>query len=646
MATSLSSNSGNVDSSLECKSHCCRAYVEELLPSLKMSDLCLFCKQLVAFHERKPIVTASSYLAGSGSSSSANAALSSNAIRNLPKWKVDIKQPTMFLKRIEQVLSGYSVDESSYTRALLISVENVSESAWIKTNIIETNKSWSEAKELFTKHFGLHGYEIKLINDYENCKQLKHESVQKYADRFTQLCDELDYPDTDKRVIQHYIIGLLSNIQIDFKRHLHVVKMAKGADVALDSLKQVVEMTLDLNLFDLNNQMHSLRTNDNGESKGNNYPSSTKKKLYCKNHPDSTTHSTAECRSNPQKSTDSSDHSRDRSKITLKVNGKPVKCHTCGGNHYANDPACPQKADRVIRSDPSAANLKPVGFTSPPSTNFTKPAIAPAASKENIQGRSLDFLDNKPAPTDSSSVGIIDRSLPENVILPDRKNVMFLAQDKVFNTLVDTGATTSFIDETLAKELQLTIEPSPANSRIGLAHANLSAARIGRIRLDEFTALFPFSDRKTITLSHTFEVLPLTGANKDYHFVVGSDLIPSFFPEGIPLCYVPPSSNSNGKPSIIIRAVTLPEMTADTGYLELPPPEQPNRPVACTPAELEHIYSEKRNSLLQELAEPLFVNEKITGFCNLPESVVKLEIDPSKENSLYIETISYCSSIT
>jgi hypothetical protein len=349
------------------------------------------------------------------------------------------------------------------------------------------------------------------------------------------------------------------------------------------------------------------------------------KRKVCANHPNSSSHTTAECsitkagsKPNSASTTNTSNNNSSKPQNNSEAaKKKPVKCHVCGGPHYANDPSCPKHSDRTTRA---AATTITSPTTSVPSTNVA------AESKTSVpQGRSAIISDT------------IDRTFPAEVILPEHKDVMFLVADKVYNTLPDTGATFSSIDASICAELKLPITPPPTDKRhIGLANANSSVERIGTVYLDNVTVLFPSTDRNVCTLKHKFEVMKLRDPHKDYHFVIGADLLPSLFPDGIPLCYIPPATNTNGKPIIASRAVHhVSELTAEIGYEELPDSEKPNRPVASTPKELELDYTAKRNILLDKLAEPLAINEKITGFCNLPESIVKLEIDPSKENSLY-----------
>ncbi|HVX00490.1 MAG TPA: reverse transcriptase family protein, partial [Candidatus Babeliaceae bacterium] len=140
------------------------------------------------------------------------------------------------------------------------------------------------------------------------------------------------------------------------------------------------------------------------------------------------------------------------------------------------------------------------------------------------------------------------------------------------------------------------------------------------------TVLFPGSRRQALTISHSFELLPIYGNNRDYHFIIGRDLIPTIFPDSIPLAYIrsPFSSASSTVNSVATMVI---QATSDN--------EDNTPPLVSTPNNLELEYAPKRQILLNRLAPLLEENASISGFCNLPEAVVKLVVDPTKEAKLY-----------
>jgi hypothetical protein len=461
-------------------------------------------------------------------------------------------------------------------RLLLRAVEDVDESSWIKVNIVDKNLTWKEAQEAFTKHFEIYSYSAQLVKDYEHIKQYTKQSVQEYSHKFNRLCIELGYDESNPLVIQHYLNGLIPERHASYKKQMAIVKLTTGnVSMFTSSLEEAIKLTSELEIADLNSQVqHNYHTDNKSQSLNNTYSTQVKKKV-CANHPNSSTHTTAEC---SLTKTGSKSHTTNNTSATNSTNNnttkpqnnynnsegakkKPVKCHVCGGPHYANDPICPKHSDRATRATSTSATS--TNNVTIPSTASTSPE-----GKASIQqGRSAT----------------IDRTLPTEVIIPEHKNVMFLVENKVYNTLCDTGATFCSIDASLCEELKLNITPPTGSRRIGLAN-DTSAERVGTVHLDDITVLFPSTERNVCTLNHRFEVMKLKDQHKDYHFVIGADLLPLLFPDGIPLCYIPPASNTNGKPMVVSRAVhLLDELTSDIGYEELPLSEQPNRPVASTP---------------------------------------------------------------
>lgn len=627
----------------------CNMYYEELLADHKASDPCSICKQLTAYHDRNPIhnksiqTNSQSLSNANNNNASHSTSISTSVLNNLPKWKVDYRHAKPFLQRFEQVLTAANVDETNWPRLLLHSVENVSEAQWIKVNIVDEALEWTDAKELFTKHFGNYSYQMKVVNDYELCKQLKHESVQKYADRFTQLCDELGYDYTDKLVIQHFVMGLLPNVQADYRKHIHLAKLANNnSTINLDSLKAVIELTLELSVLDLNHQPHSSTTSDTSDSKSS---SPNKKKLYCKFHPDSTSHATAQCRSGGQHNSTNNnnnatnDNSGSDNKDKFKSNKnkpggkKPPTCYSCGGPHLSNDPSCPNynTYNKGIQTRAQAQQQAKAATTSTATASTQQKTTTTASSS---------IIDNRNVSVDTQDNNVIHKPLPDSVIIPAKRYVMILLNDQLFNSLVDTGAKVSFMDELLCRELKLPITNPDTNGTVGLAHSKISVPRIGFTEAP-VTLLFPCTDRTAIHVTRRFELLPIhnTNNNRDYHFVIGVDLIPILFPNGLPLAYIdsdaPSSTPAIQLTQLQVNSETINNVIVDPVTSNIDPNELPERIAVYTPQELETEYSIKRTSLLADLNESLTINQSITGFCSLPESVVSLDVNPELKAKLY-----------
>ena len=114
---------------------------------------------------------------------------------------------------------------------------------------------------------------------------------------------------------------------------------------------------------------------------------------------------------------------------------------------------------------------------------------------------------------------VLDRTLPPSVLLPGTRShdVLLLHAGIPYTTLLDTGSNKSCIDAALAAELQLSIQAMPGT--VQLAHAGVSAARMGKTAPLSVTALFPVPSMKmpAVELVHEFEVLPLDTEQVSVH---------------------------------------------------------------------------------------------------------------------------------
>ena len=236
--------------------------------------------------------------------------------------------------------------------------------------------------------------------------------------------------------------------------------------------------------------------------------------------------------------------------------------------------------------------------------------------------------------------------------------VLFLLQNHLFSTLIDTGSDDSFIDISVVELLSLSIRSSSAI--IGLASVSHQQPSLGTtlplvvtpvIVTNQLTYGSPLKP-------HVFEILDLD--ENEYQFIIGIDLIPAIFPDGIPISIacrhspsrvirsgvahtivVPPptvSTTTSSTPSSPIQSHQLPISSLEgQGYI--PPEEKPIRVSTSTGEELEQEYNIQRNNILNmpHIIEAFKINEAITGFCNLPTAELKLNLDPElgKPSVLY-----------
>jgi hypothetical protein len=568
----------------------CKAFVEELLAvPLGLFDACPGCTVTVSHHHRRPVVAASSSSSAAGHESSSRpssglpSSATSHLLRELPKWSKTSVCRT-FLQRITQLLSTSEIAQEHWPKLLVRVVEDVSSAEWISDNIIAKKLSWKDACQAFTSHFQQSDYTVALRAEYRRCKQLKGESVQSYSDRFLNLIHELGIEENNSLVLDHFIENMSDYMYRKYQDHL-VAKQTLLDDptYAITSLEKIISLCIRLDVAQRTAAEHAHAASSRagaaptatgsapttgGERKNHG------KRLHCKNHPQSTSHSTADCHMN--KSTGSGASKHEFRPAAVKRDPSTVTCHGCGNvGHYANDPKCPKRAQKAASSASSGhvsvnvqSGAQSGGWKSPlPSSSSSeadqlrrsariaeqKHAGKGTGPNGHVAARSMALMTQtgtaaaeheSAAAVSASSPAVrasrmLDRTLPSSVIVPasGKHEVLFAFRGQVYTTLLDTGADTSFIDSALVKELELPVIPLPG--KVCLAQAGVTADRIGKTPPLEMMVLFPAPHLPMdgMCITHAFEILPLDSPR--YRFILGTDLIPLLFPVSIPSAYIP-----------------------------------------------------------------------------------------------------------
>src|SRR6185437_5644051 len=97
---------------------------------------------------------------------SAHLAFTSGVRSSLPKWRIDFKFVKPFFERCQQVFIADNVDPTYWVRLLLRAVEDVNESAWVKSNLVDKNLTWEQAQDAFSQHFEMYSHSTQLVKDY------------------------------------------------------------------------------------------------------------------------------------------------------------------------------------------------------------------------------------------------------------------------------------------------------------------------------------------------------------------------------------------------------------------------------------------------------------------------------------------------
>ena len=421
---------------------------------------------------------------------------------------------------------------------------------------------------------------------------------------------------------------------------------------------------------------------------------------YCKHHPTSTSHTTAEC-VNKSKHMQPTYNSKQVTPQTSTNNYFPnVTCLKCKQKgHYANQ--CPQRSTTSVQSTTAYTNnqndratsswssplptngnkssstssttqrhSERVNFGKPPerytpSNNNSKPVIRSTTVDNNeVEATSLelnhddeviDAQHDEPklssATNDELNESLATTNvLPETVFVPQSAKVVFAFNGFIYQTLLDSGASCSFIDEQLVNQFNLSL--TTVKGKIQLAHPNTSTPRRGKTIPLSIEAFFLCSnlDQPSITIEHKFEVMKLP---LDYQFIIGVDLIGALFPCGsVPIQFLLSNTNAFRVPQSsqplnpITSTVLLDEVDMQhtelmpdmEGIGSIPESQQPDKTSVTCSTDKQNDYDHRRELLMNDssVIEALNINEAIGphSFCSLPESTVKLVIDPNKVHTL------------
>ena len=248
--------------------------------------------------------------------------------------------------------------------------------------------------------------------------------------------------------------------------------------------------------------------------------------------------------------------------------------------------------------------------------------------------------------------------------IPSLPHGLFLfVHNQMFNSLIDTGASHSFIDTEIVNSLSIPI--SPSNVIIDLASTSHSLPSPG-IAVITFTPVIIQGTLNMLPpMTHSFELMDLP--RHKHQFIVGRDLLRAFFLKQLPMSLLPPDADSAPSaaasniristptsslihtpiPRMPLSPAVANELKRDIDALEgqgyIPSDEEPVRVMTSTPAELEESFSIQRNCILQlpVIATSLQHNEAIDSFCNLPEAMLKLKLDPTKSSSSQLYARQY-----
>ncbi len=214
-----------------------------------------------------------------------------------------------------------------YLLPMLVPDTNTTMQRWIETHITTPNFSWNAARLAFLSHYETADWVDLQRVKFGTCVQESKESVQQYTDRYAAFMLQLSISDHDTTNILKYMEGLHTDVKFklfDYRSIMRNLSHPAAGIIAnpawdYDSFQLISEKAIS---FEAELSLHrdqsrpiikqSSRYHDASSSSPPERSSAHKRKsndgkagsgsgkrakgdLYCKNHPNSTSHATKDC---------------------------------------------------------------------------------------------------------------------------------------------------------------------------------------------------------------------------------------------------------------------------------------------------------------------------------------------------------------
>lgn len=261
------------------------------------------------------------------------------------KWKKSSTDQIsrLFFQAFENKLTAFMEYKDVWPKILPGCMEDPQSGEWVKENIalVEPPLNWEQSKLIFGKHFDLSILQDVLRQDYKDCRQGYKETVQSYSQRFQTLCSQLEYKNSDDRVIQDYVDGLKLETRHMFKTYK--INQSNNPEARFNDLVYVMNVCI----------TSSAVLNDHYD-RGEREPSGLKLQQHkrgakrkaeeikkCINHPDATSHTTAQCKSKAKTKREKGKSDFQQGEKRQKTDHSKLTCFNCNQPGHIS-PNCPQ----------------------------------------------------------------------------------------------------------------------------------------------------------------------------------------------------------------------------------------------------------------------------------------------------------------
>ena len=482
--------------------------------------------------------------------------------------------PIEHVKRILGQLKISNTDPQTYVAQFVATLQGTAR-LWAESVLVDQAEqiSWEEMTSLFTERYYTDADQAMYLRQIFTLEQTG--SVDKYHEAFRQLMRWLNKPDTDKDLKLTYGFGLQSYIRGPFHTWLYNLSKEDRERATIEDLGRQAR-TLELHAA------QDSRKRPAREDHRERPPS-----FHCARHGANYSHNTADCRTRHPPLTTRSDADANASSSNSSSSSSSNTSSSSGSSNSGNHNYNNNSARLGNTNTSNTPNHKPTGFIYRPNAMSTpKPVLYTADAEDHIRPELVLHLAGEQT---NKSLGEYVSSLLAPIILTTK------GQSTKMMGLLDTGNLgRSLIDLSTATDLALRLGESssiqmangettpckevldPVNLSYGKKEISVRLRAIDGLKQDLLIGL------------HDMNLMGIGIMGLEHHY-------PDFKPEPEP-------------------------------RLEPPPPLVD-----------ECRMHEKRNAILEGVKDLLEQNSKVSGFCPLEESVVRITLrEGANDDNLYI----------
>lgn len=379
------------------------------------------------------------------SSSSASAIVSPTAVPkpSIPTFRGSgahsFRDPDEFLSRFEAAMLCSRYPQSTWTLYLLNQLAQFVDFQFWQENALTLD--WSHARALFIQHFR-HPNALQMrIDELTQIRQKPSESIREYLDRFASLVRLSHQPDDSPLLVSYFRRGL-SNSEV--KRALDLREDIRHpfatyreiSDAALFCEAQLQRRLMDEKTYKAPP------------------PAASSSRFKCAHHGINASHPTKDCIVLQRKATDQ--------KKSLSVSETPSLPPKSDSSVPSKQPICFK-----CKQEGHLANRCPAAPSTSSVTHASKPA-----------GKSVSFsaLQNSDDDDDPELTAFIETLFklnkePVSTSCPSELLIPVQIADTNLKALIDTGATRSYLKQSIAEDLHLPL--SRTNSRVRLGDGSM-----------------------------------------------------------------------------------------------------------------------------------------------------------------------------